>query len=1031
MHTTHYLSQRRSPRIVAALFVVALLLPAIYLNARAAAPPSGLRMARSDAHGLLLSMAAPSYQASPTQPGQDGPLQLSVAGATPSAEPGRPALPTFVALLGVPPGARLALRTLSADTVTVEGPLSLALAAQPAPLSADLAPGALGPAAPIADSACYPAAPAQIVEEAWLRDQRIVRVALYPLQYCAAEGRLRWHRQLQVELTWDTPAASLAVTPSGPADSFAEQALRQSLLNYADARAWRSAPPRQAAIAQAEDLAARYRIGVDHDGLYRISAAALQAAGMDLATSDPRSFRLSSQGHPVAITVSGEADGRLDASDSLTFYGQRLSAAPISDTIILSGTLVTTDTVVSRNYSTPTEYTDENVYWLDVGGEPGPRIAEQSAAPQGGPTPPSYRASARAEAENEWWTWHFTSRDPWFWQRLTSSSPLSATFAVALSAIAEGGQASVRGELVARAASQGAGPDHRTRAALNGELVEDASWSGRTRHQFANSLAQAALREGSNELTLAMFPQPSLGVDDIYFDWFAVEYDRRFVAEGNQLAFDYGIAGSWQYTISGFSDSAASAYDITSPTSPRLLTGVATLADGPAYRVSFEVAQPAAASYIVASPSAIEPPLSIRRYVPAGLRSATHGADYIIITHRDFSATAQSLADYRATQGFRTAVVDIDDLYNEFNEGIYNPVAIKRFLAYAYASWQPPAPQYVLLVGDGHWNFKYHNVARFGSAPIYMPPNLAWVDPWQGQVDSSNQLASIVGDDILPDLAIGRLPVNSTAELQAIIDKIIAYEQPSAPSDWQRRLVFVADNTPDSAGDFIASSENVISAAVPQAAQVSRAYLNDLCGPPGNPPQPCPSATKALTETLNAPGAAVLSYSGHGSLAGWAHEGVLTQSSLPTLNNGAYLPLVLSLTCLDGYWIHPANTGFAEVMLRTAGRGAIASFSATGLGLVNGHDTLQAAFLQAIFRDGARRLGPPSLAARLALYATGSYPDLIDTFTVFGDPALKLSIAEDLLPPEPTPTVPSPEPTSSPQPTDNRRLYVPIMRRPG
>ena len=46
-------------------------------------------------------------------------------------------------------------------------------------------------------------------------------------------------------------------------------------------------------------------------------------------------------------------------------------------------------------------------------------------------------------------------------------------------------------------------------------------------------------------------------------------------------------------------------------------------------------------------------------------------------------------------------IVDVDDVYNEFNDGLYHPVAIKNFLKYAYANWQPPAPTYVLLVGDG------------------------------------------------------------------------------------------------------------------------------------------------------------------------------------------------------------------------------------------------------------------------------------------------------------------------------------------
>ena len=198
-----------------------------------------------------------------------------------------------------------------------------------------------------------------------------------------------------------------------------------------------------------------------------------------------------------------------------------------------------------------------------------------------------------------------------------------------------------------------------------------------------------------------------------------------------------------------------------------------------------------------------ERPRSISHYVAPDLRAASTGADYIVVAHHDYLAGAQQLADYRARDGMRTVVVDVDDLYNQFNDGVYNPIAIKRFLAYAYATWPAPAPQYAVLIGDGHWNFKNFSPDRYPGAAISMPPMLAWVDPHQGEVDSTNLLATIVGDDPIPDLAIGRLVVHSAAELDTIIGKIKRYEA-NPEQAWQKRLLFVADNTPDGAGDFVA-----------------------------------------------------------------------------------------------------------------------------------------------------------------------------------------------------------------------------------
>ena len=59
-------------------------------------------------------------------------------------------------------------------------------------------------------------------------------------------------------------------------------------------------------IATRHRLPVRVRIGVTVDGIVRVTPTNLTAAGIDVATIDPRTFALSSLGQPVAIRVSGE-----------------------------------------------------------------------------------------------------------------------------------------------------------------------------------------------------------------------------------------------------------------------------------------------------------------------------------------------------------------------------------------------------------------------------------------------------------------------------------------------------------------------------------------------------------------------------------------------------------------------------------------------------------------------------------------------------------------------------------------------------
>ncbi len=178
-------------------------------------------------------------------------------------------------------------------------------------------------------------------------------------------------------------------------------------------------------------------------------------------------------------------------------------------------------------------------------------------------------------------------------------------------------------------------------------------------------------------------------------------------------------------------------------------------------------------------------------------------------------------------------------------------------------------PEYLLLVGDGTWNFR--NSPRYNTLPVYMPPNLAWVDPWSGVIDSANSLAAVVGDDILPDLFVSRIPVNTSAELDAVVDKIIAYE--AAPrQDWQRNLVFIADNVPDRL-EILSSFRKISSPIMPSPASPRSAFTRMITA--ARSAMPARRSTHAITTTLNQTGTLLVNYIGHGAINRWSNESIL------------------------------------------------------------------------------------------------------------------------------------------------------------
>ncbi len=223
-----------------------------------------------------------------------------------------------------------------------------------------------------------------------------------------------------------------------------------------------------------------------------------------------------------------------------------------------------------------------------------------------------------------------------------------------------------------------------------------------------------------------------------------------------RLTFSDNRSGPRLYAVGNFTTDTLQVFNVSNPWQPQRVVSSSLTSAAGQVTATFQITASVPVTYVVSGADQIQSPKQISRYVPPDL-SGSNGADYLIITHRDFITSMQTLAAHRAAEGLRVKIVDVDDLYNQFNDGLYHPIAIKNFLKYAYANWQPPAPTYVLLVGDGHWNFKNFNTAKYGTPPNFMPPNLSWVDPYQGEVDTANELVTIVGSDPLPDMLVGRL----------------------------------------------------------------------------------------------------------------------------------------------------------------------------------------------------------------------------------------------------------------------------------
>lgn len=956
----------RSRQVLPKLLLVSLVLLCFAWGSppyAAAQNPAAPVISQSTETGLTLTWSPPAYDLTTVEVDGVEYSRLDMLYTSPSAKPGSPELPLYSGLIGLPPTgeARLRLLKVERETTTLPAPLLPA----PSPQAVELSPTDVDPLALTSKlttrqpdpalyalNTLYPGEVAQLGQPQQLRDRRVAGLTIYPLRVNPASGELEVIRFIQLEIIFTQPARSTsALSGQGVADPLTS-ALRSILLNP-EAAGWVDDEAREALSGQAVSAAAAgptFKLKVGEAGLYALTYSDLQNAGLPVSTLDPRTLQLS-HGYPrqeVALLVEGEADGRFNAGDRLLFYAEP---------------------AFSR-------YVDYDIYFLSYGGANGSRMANRSGSPVGLASGTARRAAA-AEA-NTYYDPLYPGRngDRWYWDKLFTPGQTSRTYSIQVDKPLTSGPTATLSLWLQGYTDPVQNPDHRVRAAVNGATAGEITWDGKRSITATLTIPGPALINGQNQVTLSL-PGSGASVEGVWLDSLAITYPTNQAAPG-QLRFQ-GEAGRKSYALTGWSRSLA-VYDVTNPLAPQVVTGFSLA--GSTLTVGDANQNPAA--YLVVPAGQLKTVLSISRAKMVNTPSG--GADYIIITPPSLAGAIAPLAAYRAGQGLRVVTVDAEAIYDTYGQGRLDPAAFKTFLQHAYAAWADPAPLYVLLVGDGSYDFK--NYSGF-NPPTLLPPYLAHVDPWWGETAADNQLATVAGQDNLPDLLIGRLSAATPAELTAMVDKIIQYETNPAPGDWNAAQIFVADN-PDGAGDFHTEANQGYN-QVQAPFWGSRLYYSST--PTGQPYgfTSAEALRSALLVRFNY-GASLITFHGHSSWHQWAVESLFHLNDIASLYNQQRLPVVLEMTCFTGFFHHPEYPTLDESLVRRSGGGAIAAWGSTGLGISTGHARLQAGFLQAIFDQGETNLGAAVLAGKTTLYATGSNLDLLDTMTLFGDPALKLHL---------------------------------------
>ena len=951
----------------------------LFLAAPGRSSATPLQLLEQTADGFVLLLDLPAYKLTPAAGGPGTGDRISIPhGFDTVDEAGLPHLPFASAAIAVPAGATVDIDILDADVLEYDAVR-------------------LDPRTAANDSAGAPHAPysvplTEVEELGLLRGVRTAALRVYPFQYDAARRQLTVYERLRIAVRFrgggesgrsaDKRSADKRSASSGSSASPVENILFSALLNPGHIPDARTPMPAYKPLATAEwyDPAAPWvKLFVDSDALHRIDADWLAARQVDVDAIDPRSFRLFLLGEEQFVHVAGQEDGRFDAGDHLLFSGRYRR---------VDGDEPGTE----RDFESI--YGKRNTYWLTWGGEAGQRFVQKSGAPD----------NRYPQSDWHWATAHFekdahfqqfpeapdNDRDHWFWKvdpirGNEVETPGSAIFVDELQTpyLEDEYTATVR------VALHGLTPGHHTALKLNNQEFEDSEWEGQVEQVFENEILSSYLRDGINRLTVLAFASPTKGRDVSLFNWFAIDYRKRYTAWLGYLAFDELALTGRRISVTNFTDSHIELLDVASGTRFVDLQIDSVLVDDVVdtvfvrYIATFEDEPSASASYVIGDSSFITTPLGLLD-TASQLRSTNHRADYLIITDSIFSSAAERLAEHRRASGLEVEIATTDEIYDEFSFGLMKREAIREFIRYAYRNWETP-PVYVLLLGDATYDYRK---IRKGDGKKSFVPTLYYHARDRGHSPNDYHYALLDGDeDTLPDLAVGRLAVESAEQAEWTVDRIVSYDEGPEPGDWRSRALYVANFQEK---NIFSDPSDSLAARYTEPFGLSSVKVYN----PDHSPVPNLTGRRFL-DALNA-GALTVNFAGHGSAGNMQFVFALQFPDwdyLSHVRNGRRLPFFTALSCLNGMFVNPTVDGLAEVFTTMQDGGAIAFVSATAISRVLENDSLSNYLYDHFFRQGNLQFGPTLNASKVSVLAAhSSYTASVLTMQLFGDPAQELAL---------------------------------------
>ncbi len=831
--------------------------------------------------------------------------------------------------------------------------------------------------------------PKQIIianEIGYVRDRYLGNVQIFPFQFNPRKRKIKVFTELTVNIHISGETKS---NGKGDGTNLVDY-LGDEIINNKYSQYWRKErePANYNYTGKSENAISRLKFIIDKEGIYKVTyeylADTLSAWAerldypfdFDVNSVNPKYLELTNEGQVVPIYFYGESDGSFDQGDYFEFYADMYHG--------------------EECFYNPSGW--ENCYFLEEIDHYGARMTIEDGGlhelnPANYYEPTSFEDEVHLEYQNVYQRLsELTSgrEDHWFWRSIDAPRLIPIKFN-----LYHPEQTNLRG-FTAKAVLFGVTypdtpiPDHHSFIWINNVKVGEATWNGQTEAIISNSspISNQSLNNGENTLSIdCPGDTPAGNLSRVALDYVHIKYWRLYIAHNDYLKFTRPPLSTIpsdkliQFKLENFQTTDIDVYKINQSKFENISIESTMPDGGPPYEVTMQdIIFSTDTKLIALSEERKLTPKAVIPDIPSDLKNPNNKADCIIISKRDFietDAVQEFVSHWQQYKNYFASAVE--DIYDEFNYGRGSAQAIRDFLTYAYNNWQAPAVSYVLLLGDGILDERSTSPYRKYNI---VPTKMQWTYE-VGMTISDNWFACIVGDDDLPDLSIGRIPIWEEEQIAPVLEKTIQYHtEPNFDDNWRHHILLTGGPSP-----FPSQQEEIKEQYVPYNYKTTRVY------PKNAPVSDFFGTSTDLKDNIN-DGISLLQFVGHGGGAIWSDLNLLTLSDIGTLNNENY-PIISSLTCYTSDFGTPGTKCLGERFVIEPEKGAIGFFGGAPKGFLEADKVLGELLFNNLFNRGIRNFTDVMTLSKIEyyiFYGSGYVgKTFMRGFNYLGDPGIEIN----------------------------------------